>query len=326
MNLQQLRILRETIRYNFNITEAANAIYLSQSGVSKQIRELEEELGSPLFLRRGKRLLGLSDLGAEVAQMAEKVLFEADNIRQAALRYGGKDQGALQIATTHTQARYILPEIILKFREAFPEVRLDIKQANPKDIPALILSGEADIGIASDVLENSEDILSFPFYEWRHIVICPAGHPLDGRNEVPVHELLNYPIITHEPGLSGRSRIDDAFAAIGAVPNIVMTALDADVIKAYVALGLGIGLVAPMAFDQNREPALRAVNIDKIFKPSTTSTAIRRGRLQRGFVYRFIEFCTPHLSESGIRNTEFDGPEPNEPRTFADAGEGAFEK
>ncbi|WP_082073030.1 LysR substrate-binding domain-containing protein [Hyphomicrobium sp. 99] len=304
MNFQQLRILRETIRYKFNITDVANAIFASQSGVSKQIRELEEELGSPLFVRRGKRLLGLTDLGANVARIAERVLFEADNIKQAAAQFAIQDQGVLQVATTHTQARYALPDIVVKFKQSFPGVRLDLRQANPKDIASLVLAGDADIGIATDVFGDIDEILTFPFYAWSHIVVAPVGHPLVGRKAVTLNELAQYPIITYETGITGRPRIDEAFENANVIPQITMTALDADVIKAYVASGLGIGFIAPMAYDAARDAGLRVIECAEPIAPSTTSLAIRRGRLQRGYVYRFIELCAPHLTENDIRDAE----------------------
>ncbi|HET6387792.1 LysR substrate-binding domain-containing protein [Hyphomicrobium sp.] len=314
MNFQQLRILREIIRYKFNITDVANAIFASQSGVSKQIRELEEELGSPLFIRRGKRLLGLTDLGADVARMAERVLFEADNIKQAAAQYAVQDQGILQIATTHTQARYALPEIVVKFKRSFPAVRLELRQTNPKDIPSLLLAGEADIGIGTDVFSDVENILTFPFYEWSHIVVAPAGHPLASGKAVTLDELVQHPIITYESGITGRGRIDEAFENANLHPNISLTALDADVIKTYVASGLGVGLIAPMAYDEARDAELRVIDCAQPFAPSTTSIAIRRGRLQRGFVYRFMELCAPHLTENDIRDAELlDGNEHLQP-------------
>ena len=304
MNFQQLRILREAIRYKFNITDVANAIYASQSGVSKQIRELEEELGSPLFIRRGKRLLGLTDLGANVARMAERVLIEADNIKQAAAQFAVQDQGILQIATTHTQARYALPGVVVKFKESFPAVRLDLRQTNPKDIAALLLAGETDIGIATDVFAGIDEILTLPFYAWTHIVVAPVGHPLVGRKGVTLEELAQFPIITYDTGITGRPRIDEAFENANVVPHITMTALDADVIKAYVASGLGIGIVAPMAYDAARDVGISVIDCGEPIAPSTTSIAIRRGRLQRGFVYRFIELCAPHLTEQDIRDLE----------------------
>lgn len=316
MNFQQLRIIREAIRYKFNITDVANAIYASQSGVSKQIRELEEELGSPLFIRRGKRLLGLTDLGVDVARMAERVLFEADNIKQAAAQFAVQDQGVLQIATTHTQARYALPGVVVKFKESFPAVRLDMRQANPKDIAALLLAGEADIGIATDVFTGIDEILTLPFYAWTHIVVAPVGHPLVGRKGVSLEELAQYPIITYDTGITGRPRIDEAFENANVVPHITMTALDADVIKAYVVSGLGIGIVAPMAYDAARDVGIKVIDCAEPIAPSTTSIAIRRGRLQRGFVYRFIELCAPHLTEQDIRDAELQtGSE--HPKAFA---------
>ncbi|MFA5952674.1 MAG: LysR substrate-binding domain-containing protein [Hyphomicrobium sp.] len=304
MNLQQLRILRETIRCNFNVTEVANSIYASQSGVSKQIRDLEMELGALLFLRRGKRLLGLTELGEEVVRIADRLLLEADNIRQAASRFAVSDRGTIQVATTHTQARYALPDVILQFRKLYPDVRLVLQQMGPRAIPSALLSGEADVAIATDVLVNEDEILAFPFYCWKHILIVPAGHALAERNVVSLEEIADHPIVTYDAGVTGRSRIDKAFEAIGIVPDIAMTALDADVIKTYVELGLGIGIIAPMAFDARRDVDLRVVKLKEELAESTTSLAVRRGRLLRGFVYRFIELCAPKITEDIIREAD----------------------
>jgi LysR family cys regulon transcriptional activator len=307
MNLQQLRIIRETVRAKFNVTEAANAIYASQSGLSKQIRDLEEELGVAIFHRRGKRLLGLTELGEEVIRIADRVLLEADNIKQAASQFAVSDRGLLEIATTHTQARYVLPEVVVKFKEQYPGVRLVLRQESPRDIGRLLHSGSADIAIATDAFGEVRDLLSFPFYSWKHIVIVPAGHPLDGKANVTLEEIAGYPIITYDTGVTGRSRIDEAFDAQNLSPQITMTALDADVIKAYVALGLGIGIIAPMSFDAKRDQSLRQVDCPDAFAPSTTSIALRRGRLHRGYVYRFIELCAPALTERIIRETDASG-------------------
>lgn len=304
MNLQQLRIIRETVRANFNVTEAANAIFASQSGVSKQIRDLEDELGVALFRRRGKRLLGLTELGEQVIQIADRVLLEAENIKQAASQFAISDRGLLEIATTHTQARYVLSPVILGFKKQFPAVRLVLHQANPRDIAALVKSGSADLGIASEAFANDRDIISFPYYSWQHIVIVPPGHPLDGRENVTLEDIAAYPIITYDTGVTGRSRIDEAFDAQNLIPQITMTALDADVIKAYVALDLGIGIIAPTAFDAKRDTEVRQVNLRDAFAPSTTYIALRRGRLHRGFVYRFIEKCAPAITEKAIREAD----------------------
>lgn len=304
MNLQQLRIIRETVRAKFNVTEAANAIYASQSGVSKQIRDLEEELGVALFRRRGKRLLGLTELGEEVVRIADRVLLEAENIKQAASQFAVSDRGQLEIATTHTQARYVLPDVILKFKQQFPGVRLMLHQASPRDIGALLNSGSADLAIATDAFNEARDIISFPYYSWQHIVVVPAGHPLDGREGVTLEEVAAYPIVTYDSGLTGRPRIDEAFDAQNLSPEIAMTALDADVIKAYVALGLGVGIIAPMSFNEKRDTDLRQVKLREGISPSTTSIALRRGRLHRGYVYRFIELCAPSVTEKIIREAD----------------------
>lgn len=307
MNLQQLRIIRETVRAKFNVTEAANAIYASQSGVSKQIRDLEEELGVALFRRRGKRLLGLTELGEQVVKIADRVLLEAENIKQAASQFAVSDRGLLEIATTHTQARYVLPDVIVKFKQQYPGVRLVLHQSSPRDIGALLKSGSADLAIATDAFTDERDLVSFPYYSWQHIVVVPAGHPLDGKESVTLEELANYPIVTYDTGLTGRPRIDEAFDAQNLSPDVTMTALDADVIKAYVALGLGVGIIAPMSFDAKRDAGLRLVSLKEPFAPSTTSIALRRGRLHRGYVYRFIELCSPAITEKIIRDAEAAG-------------------
>ena len=304
MNLQQLRIIRETVRAKFNVTEAANSIYASQSGLSKQIRDLEEELGVAIFRRRGKRLLGLTELGEEVIRIADRVLLEADNIKQAASQFAVSDRGKLEIATTHTQARYTLPSVIAKFKSQYPGVHLVLHQESPRDIAQLLLSGSADIAIATDAFAGRRDLVSFPFYTWSHIVIVPTGHALDGKAGVTLEDIAGYPIITYDTGVTGRSRIDQAFDAQNLSPQITMTALDADVIKAYVALGLGIGIIAPMSFDAKRDVELRQISIKEAFEPSTTSIALRRGRLHRGFVYRFLELCSAELSETVIREAD----------------------
>lgn len=304
MNLQQLRIIRETVRAKFNVTEAANAIYASQSGLSKQIRDLEEELGVAIFRRRGKRLLGLTELGEEVIRIADRVLLEADNIKQAASQFAVSDRGLLEIATTHTQARYVLPDVVMKFKTQYPGVRLVLHQESPRDIGQLLLSGSADLAVATDAFGEIRDLVSFPFYTWQHIVIVPAGHPLDGKENVTLEDVAAYPIITYDTGVTGRPRIDEAFDAQNLSPQITMTALDADVIKAYVALGLGVGIIAPMAFEAKRDGDLRKVDCRDAFAPSTTSIALRRGRLHRGFVYRFLELCTPTITEKIIREAD----------------------
>jgi LysR family cys regulon transcriptional activator len=302
MNFQQLRIIRETLRHNYNLTEAAQALLTSQSGVSKHIRDLEEELGVEIFIRRGKRLLGLTDPGKEVAAITERILLDSENLTRVASQFSTRDEGTLTIATTHTQARYALPPVIAKFKDVFPNVRLVINQASPKSIALMLVEGNTDIGIATDTLEDQPGIAAFPYYTWEHAVVVPEGHPLTGRKRLSLDDIAEWPIITYDEGLTGRARIDEAFDRAGVVADIAMSALDADVIKAYVELGLGVGIIASMAFDPERDPGLALIRCSHLFEPSTSSIAVRRGRFLRDYVYRFIELCSPSLTETAIKS------------------------
>ena len=304
MNFQQLRIIRETVRHNFNLTEAAHALLTSQSGVSKHIRDLEEELGVEIFIRRGKRLLGLTEPGREVAGLVERMLLDADNMARVASQFSGSDAGTLTVATTHTQARYALPPVIAKFKQAFPGVRLILHQASPKEIAAILLEGQADVGIATDTLEDNPGIATFPWYSWEHAVVVPKNHPLKKPKKLSLEIVAEWPIITYDEGLTGRSRIDEAFERAGIVPDVAMSALDADVIKDYVDLGLGIGIIASMAFAPVRDPGLDLLDCAHLFEKSTSSIAVRRGRFLRKYVYRFIELCAPALTEQVIRASD----------------------
>ncbi len=304
MNFQQLRIIRETVRRNFNLTEAAQALMTSQSGVSKHIRDLEEELGLEIFVRRGKRLLGLTEPGREVVVIAERVLLESENMMQVSQQFSKSDTGTLTIATTHTQARYTLPAVIAKFKTAYPDVRLVLHQASPKEIAQVLIEGSTDLGIATDTLEDNAGILTFPYYTWSHGVVVPPGHPLLSAGKPTLESIAEHPVITYDEGLTGRARIDQAFERAGIVPDIAMSALDADVIKAYVELGLGVGIIASMAFDPARDRGLELIDGGHLFEPSTSSLAIRRGRFLRSYVYRFIELCVPELTEASVRRAE----------------------
>ena len=215
MNFQQLRIIRETARCNFNLTEVANALLTSQSGVSKHVKDFEDELGVELFVRRGKRLLGLTDAGKEAIEIVERMLIDAQNLAQIGGRLSSADEGTLRIVTTHTQARYTLPPIIARFKQAFPHVRLALNQASPRDIAAILLEGETDIGLATDTMENTAGLVTFPYYTWEHAVIVPAGHPLERTAPLTLEDVAEWPIITYDEGLTGRTRIDDAFARDG---------------------------------------------------------------------------------------------------------------
>ena len=301
MNFQQLRIIRETARRQFNLTEVANALFLAQSGVSKHIKDLEDELGIELFVRRGKRLLGMTEPGKELLVIVERMLLDAQNVRKLADQFSNRDEGNLVIATTHTQARYALPEIIRRFTAQYPKVHLVLHQGSPKQIAGMLNAGEADIGIATETLSQESTLVTFPFYQWRHAAVAPNGHPLAGREHVTLEELARHPLITYHPEYTGRARIDAAFAAAGLSPDIVMSAIDSDVIKTYVELGLGIGIIAETAFTGDREEHLSLLPTGEAFALNTTVIAVRRGHYLRGFGYRFIEHCSAELTEAVVR-------------------------
>ena len=301
MNFQQLRILRETVRQNYNLTEVANALYTSQSGVSKHIKDLEDELGIELFIRKGKRLLGMTDPGKELIEIVERMLIDANNIKQLAEQFSNRDQGQLTVATTHTQARYALPHVVPQFKSAFPKVHLVLHQASPSEIVTMLANGQADIGIATEALDNVPELVSFPYYSWHHAVIVPTGHPLEAVKPLTLEAVAEYPIITYHEGFTGRARIDATFAQAKLVPDIVMSALDADVIKTYVELGLGVGIVASIAFNPARDNGLTLLDSGHLFPDNTTRIAIHRGHYLRGFAYRFIELCSGALSESTVK-------------------------
>ena len=266
MNFQQLRIIHETIRQNYNLTDAANALFTSQSGVSKHIKDLEDELGVELFVRKGKRLLGLTDPGKELARIVERILLDAKNVKRLAEQFSKRDQGRLTIATTHTQARYALPSVVAQFKKVFPNVHLVLHQSSPDEIVSMLLDGIADIGIATEALESVTELASFPYYSWHHAVIVPPGHPLESVYPLTLESIAEFPIITYHEGFTGRAGIDETFAKAGLILDIAMSALDADVIKTYVELGLGVGLVASMAFNRERDIRLNLLDSSHLFQ------------------------------------------------------------
>lgn len=301
MNFQQLRIVRETVRQGFNLTEVANALFTSQSGVSKHIKDLEDELGVELFVRKGKRLLGLTPPGEELIEVVERLLLDAQNIRQLADQFSKRDQGQLIVATTHTQARYVLPPVVTQFKAAYPKVQLVLHQASPEEVVELLQTGQADIGIATESLAAEPALISFPYYEWHHGVVVPDGHPLLGESAPSLEALSRFPIVTYHDGYTGRKRIDRAFQEAGLHPDVVMTALDSDVIKTYVELGLGVGIIASVAFNPARDVGMRLIDGSSLFTANTTRLAVRSGHYLRDFAFRFIELCSPALDEKGVR-------------------------
>jgi LysR family transcriptional regulator, cys regulon transcriptional activator len=304
VNFQQLRSVREAIRQSFNLTEVAEALHTSQPGVSRQILELEQELGVDIFVRSGKRLTGLTAPGEVILPIVERLLLEADNLRRAGADYAAQERGTLSIAATHSQARYALPPAVRDFCAAHPEVRLHLHQGSPQQVAELLRSGEADIGIATEALASHDDLVALPCYRWTHAVIVPAGHPLAEEAErgqtLTLPRLATFPLITYETGYTGRSHIDEAFGRIGLEPNLVLAAMDADVIKTYVELGLGVGLIASIAYDESRDAQLRAIDARHLFATNVTRLGLRRGAYLRSYAYDFIRSFAPPLTRPVI--------------------------
>lgn len=301
MNFQQLRSVRETVRRGFNLTEVAQALYTSQPGVSRQIRELEEELGVQIFVRAGKRLTGLTPPGESLMPIVEKLLFEADNLRRAGLDFSTSDQGRLSIAATHSQARYALPQVVRDFRSRFPQVVLHLHQGSPQQVAQMLLSGEADIGVATEALSTHDELVTLPCYRWTHSIVVPPGHALlDIEGPLTLEQLVQHPIITYEQGYTGRAHIDEAFAREGLAPDVVLSAMDADVIKTYVELGMGVGIVASIAVDAERDRHLRLLDAGHLFEVNLTRLGLRRGAWLRGYAFHFIESFVPTLTRDVV--------------------------
>lgn len=299
MNFQQLRSVRETVRCGFNLTEVAAILFTSQPGVSRQIRELEEELGVEIFVRAGKRLTGLTPPGVTLLPIVENLLLGADNLKRAGDDFSAKMEGQLSVAATHSQARYALPHVVKDFRDKFPQVTLHLHQGSPKQVADMLLSGEADIGVATEALSNYTQLVTLPCYRWTHSIVVPPHHPLlsvDG--PVTLQQLARYPIITYQVGYTGRSHIDDAFASQALQPNVVLTAMDADVIKTYVELGMGVGIVASVALDAERDRNLRILDAGHLFQVNVTRLGLRKGVWLRGYAYSFIETFVPTLTKA----------------------------
>ena len=300
MNLQQLRAVRETSQRRFNLTLVAAALHTSQPAISRQIRELEQELGVELFTRQGKRLTGHTAAGREIFPIVERLLQEQANLRTAVADFKQRDAGELVVATTHTQARYALPRVVAQFRKKFPQVKLAFHQADPQRIVDAVRNGDADIGIATESLARATDLLSFPCYTWNHVVVAPPDHPLARVSRLTLRDIARYPIVTYEVIFTGRPHIDEAFARANVKPDIVLTALDSDVIKTYVREGLGIGIIAGMAFDERTDSDLRALDASHLFASNVTRLAIRRGVELRSYVYDFIELFASTLTRATI--------------------------
>jgi LysR family cys regulon transcriptional activator len=300
LNLQQLRYLCAIVDNGLNVSDAAEALFTSQPGISKQIRLLEEELGARVFVRQGKRFSRMTPAGEAVVESARRALREIENMKRLGAEYRADDAGTLAIATTHTQARYVLPRILKEFAIEYPKVRVLLHQGNPVQVAELTSRGECDVGIATESLATVPELVTLPCYQWNRCVLVPRGHALASVHPLSLAAISRYPVITYDFSFTGRSQINAAFEAAGLAPHVVLTALDADVIKTYVELGMGVGIVAQMAYDPVRDSALVQLDASHLFAASTTRLAVRRGVFLRGYVYDFIQRFAPALDRTAV--------------------------
>jgi len=306
MKLQQLRYIWEVAHHELNVSATAQSLYTSQPGISKQIRLLEDELGVEIFSRSGKHLTRVTTAGEEILEVAGAILRQVDSIKQLAQEYNNPRKGSLTIATTHTQARYALPGVIESFINKYPDVSLHMHQGTPIQISEQAADGSADFAIATEALSLFNDLLMMPCYRWNRCILVPKNHPLavyaspSQNSSLTLEEVANYPLVTYVFGFTGRSKLDEAFNDRGLIPKVVFTATDADVIKTYVRLGLGIGIVAHMAYDPEKDSDLIALEAKHLFKSSITSIGFRRGTYLRSYMYDFIELFAPHLTRDRV--------------------------
>ena len=301
MNLHQFKFVQEAVRRNLNLTDTAKALHTSQPGVSKAIIELEDELGVEIFARHGKRIKRITEPGTHVLKSIDIILREIHNLKRIGEQFSNQDSGTLSIATTHTQARYVLPEPVAKLRQAYPKVNISLHQGSPTQVAEMLLNDAADIGIATESLTQFEDLVSMPCYEWQHVLVMPKGHPLAALDRIRLEDLVQHPLVTYHPTFTGRSRIDAAFGNRGLKPNIVLDAIDSDVIKTYVGLGMGVGIVAQMAVDKD------GVGPDMVMRPAgylfgsnVARVAFKRGAYLRLYVLRLAELLSPNLNRNLI--------------------------
>ena len=300
MNLHQFRFVQEAARRNLNLTEAAKALHTSQPGVSKAIIELEDELGVDIFARHGKRLKRITEPGQHVLKSIELIMREVGNLKRIGEQYSAQDSGTLSIATTHTQARYVLPPPVARLREAYPQVTISLHQATPHEVARMVIDEVAEIGMATESLAEYPDLVTLPCYEWQHVLVIPTNHPLAQKERVGLEDIAHEALITYHPTFTGRSKIDQAFAARKLQPRIVLEAIDSDVIKTYVRLGLGIGIVAEMAMRDDPLGDLVVRPVGHLFGQSVARVAFKRGAYLRNFVYKFAELLSDRLSRELI--------------------------
>lgn len=300
MKLQQLRYIWEIAHHNLNVSATAESLFTSQPGISKQVRLLEDELGIPIFARNGKQLTEITPAGKLVVELAGEILRKAENIKRIAEEYRDDQCGTLAIATTHTQARYALPPVVKKFMARYPRVTLTMHQGTPVQISDLASRGVVDLAIATEALELFENLVMLPCYQWNRCILVPQGHPLLEKQPLTLQDVAEWPLITYVFGFTGRSKLDEAFAQHGLQPRLALTAVDADVIKTYVRLGLGVGIVAKMAYDPKIDQDLVALDASHLFGPSVTKIGLRRDMFVRKFIYDFIELFAPHLTRAKV--------------------------
>jgi LysR family cys regulon transcriptional activator len=303
MKLQQLRYACEVARQGLNVSAAADALHTSQPGISKQIKSLEDELGVEIFVRHGKRIAAVTEPGKAVLALAERILAEAANLKRAGEDFANEKLGTLTVATTHTQARYALPKAVAAFKKKYPDVRLVLHQGNPTQICEMVRAGEADFAIATEAIAEYPELVSLPCYSWNRCVVVPPGHALLKVKPLTLEAIAQFPVVTYDFAFAGRSAINKAFEKRGLKPNIVLEALDSDVIKTYVELGLGIGILATMGFDPKRDRNLQAIDASHLFESSTTRLGIKRGAWLRGYAYDFIELFAPRLSRGLVEKS-----------------------
>lgn len=300
MKLQQLKYIWEVAHHELNVSATAQSLYTSQPGISKQIRLLEDELGVEVFARSGKHLTRITPAGEAILRTTGEILRKVDSIKQVAQEFSNERKGSLSIATTHTQARYVLPRIIKPFIKSYPDVSLHMNQGTPMQIAEMAADGAIDFAIATEAVELFSDLILLPCFTWNRCILVPRNHPLASISKLTLADVASHPIVTYVFGFTGRSKLDEAFMENGFAPKVIFTATDADVIKTYVRLGLGIGIVAKMAYEPERDSDLVALDASHLFKPSTTRIAFRKGTFLRQFMYEFIEMFAPHLSKDVV--------------------------
>ena len=304
MNIQQFRYVSEVARRGLNVSEAAEALHTSQPGVSKQIKALEDELGAAIFVRQGRRFTAITDAGREIVETLDRILAEIANLKTVGEEFAHTARGSLAVAVTHTQARYALPAVVTAFKKRFPDVKLKLLQGNPHQLARMVVRGEADLAIATEALDEYSELVTLPCYTWHHCLVVPEGHPLAKVKPLTLEAISQYPIVTYDPTFAGRTSIDRAFAARNLTPEVALSALDSDVIKSYVSLGLGVGIISQRAFRPGKDEGLVALSAEHLFPAQTTRLAYRRGAYLRGYTVEFIKLFAPNVRAEDLKRLD----------------------